>query len=155
MYLSILIFGIVHKLSHYLTKIILNRFKNISTKLKDTIIALSGPLINIIIVIIINKLKINIFTGIIMITANLIIVIFSLIPIYPMSGGQILQIILKTLLGEEKGIDITNKISFVIIILITITASISILYLKDILILLAVVYLWYRYLNKNELKLLK
>ena len=114
MYLSILIFGIVHKLVYYLTKIILNRFKDISTKLKEIIIALSGPLINIIIVIIINKLKINIFTGIIMITANLIIVIFSLIPIYPMSGGQILQVILKTLLGEELGEDITNKISFVI-----------------------------------------
>ena len=148
MYLSILIFGIVHKLSHYLTKIILNRFKNISTKLKDTIIALSGPLINIIIIMIINKLKINIFTGIIMMTANLIIVIFSLIPIYPMDGGKILQIILKTLLGKEKGTDITNKISYVILILITIIASISILYLKDILILLGVLYLWCKYLNK-------
>ena len=148
MYLSILIFGIVHKLAHYITKIILNRLKTVSTKVKEVMVTLSGPLINIIIIMIINKLKINIFTGIIMITANLIIVIFSLIPIYPMSGGQILQVILKILLGEEKGIIITNKISFVIIILITIIASISILYLKDILILLGVLYLWCKYLNK-------
>ena len=148
MYLSILIFGIVHKLSHYLTKIILNRFKDISTKLKEIIIVLSGPLINIIIIMIINNLKINIFTSIIMMTANLIIMMFSLIPIYPMDGGKILQIILKTLLGEEKGTDITNKISFVILILITIIASISILYIKEILILLGVTYLWCKYLNK-------
>ena len=149
MYLSILIFGIVHKLAHYITKIILNRLKTVSTKVKEVMVTLSGPLINIIIIMIIDKLKINIFTGIIMMTANLIIVIFSLIPIYPMDGGKILQIILKTLLGEEKGTNITNKISYVILILITIIASISIIYLENILILLAVVYLWFKYLNKN------
>ena len=140
MYLTILIFGIIHKLTHFIVKRILTKVNNISNQIKEIVNALSGPIMNLIIIIIANSIKIN------------VIIIFSLIPIYPMDGGKILQEILKILFGEERGIKYTQKISFITIILTTIVASISILYIKSILILLAVVYLWYRYLFDKSKK---
>ena len=152
MYLTILIFGIIHKLTHFIVKRILTKVNNISNQIKEIVNALSGPIMNLIIIIIANSIKINVFSGIMIMTSNLLIIIFSLIPIYPMDGGKILQEILKILFGEERGIKYTQKISFITIILTTIVASISILCIKSILILSAVMYLWYRYLFDKSKK---
>ena len=146
----LILFGIIHKLAHFIAKEILKRKKYISLQVQEIIVALAGPLINAIIIIITESLNINIFIGIMIVTANLIIIVFNLIPIYPMDGGKILKSILNILVGEKKGEQWIKKISFAILILITTASSIAILYLKNIFILLGVIYLWYRYLKYSQ-----
>ena len=43
-----------------------------------------------------------------------------------------------------------HKISFFVIIIITIVASISVLYFKNIAIFLAIIYVWYMYLKEEK-----
>ncbi len=172
-YLMVLIFAFVHELGHLLAGIILGmkperieliptglriQFKlkpkdyNVKIKkgnlleLKKIIVAIAGPLTNIIILLIVENLHINIFAQIMIILSNLAIIVYNLIPIYPMDGGRILRGFLHILLGKKKGMEYTHKISSVIIVLITIIATIGIIYLKNIAIFLAITYLWYIYI---------
>ena len=71
--------------------------------LKKLIIAMSGPLVNLICIMFCNNLLI--------IYVNILIFVFNMIPIYPLDGGRILKNILRLLLGKEKALDITYVIS--------------------------------------------
>ena len=159
-YLMLFIFSVIHKVAHIITKILLGKPKpkDYNTKIKKSnilgikriIVAASGPLINIIIILIAGVINFDIFTYLMVIISNLAIVLFNLIPVYPMDGGKILKEILCIALGKKKANEYIHKISFVIIILITIVTSIGILYFKNIVILLAIIYLWYVYLIEEN-----
>lgn len=123
--------------------------------IKREIIALAGPLTNFIIVIIVSILK-NIkpeleqisFFSITTINlqdviyANLLIAIFNLIPIYPLDGGRIIKEILHICIGLGRSEKYTYMISKTMIILLTAISSVVILYIRNISILIIVVYLW-------------
>ena len=51
---------------------------------------------------------------------NILILIFNLIPIYPLDGGRILKCFFVLLLGYENGIKTNRIISYILIILMTI-----------------------------------
>lgn len=174
-YLVLMIFALIHELGHLCAGIILGYrpkeikinplgFKmeleekdesNIGTKeasIKRAIIAIAGPMTNLIIIFIIIFLT-NTILGIQdfkmwnittqdIIYANMLIGIFNLIPIYPLDGGRALKEILYLTIGFKKSYKSTYLISKTTIIFLTVLASIGVLFIHNISIALIVAYLW-------------
>ena len=176
MYIILMIFAIIHELGHLVAGLILKfkpeevkltpvglqiRFKidnreynekikeARSLNIKKAIIALAGPLTNLIIAvvtIIIGYFNANIqntYIYQIIIYANFLIAMFNLIPIYPMDGGRFLNELLKIFIGNKKAYKITYIVSKTILILLTAVASILVLYIHNIAIVIILAYLWY------------
>lgn len=142
-----------------------NDFKNYNKKIKNgnmlalkkAIIAFAGPLVNLIIMaisIIYYKItEISEIAGIsieLLIYSNLLIFIFNMLPIYPLDGGQILKEIVHIKYGLFTAYVITNKISNVVVIILTAFASFAILEYKNIAILIIIAYLWGLVANENK-----
>lgn len=120
--------------------------------IKKLIIALAGPLTNFIITIIFLMANIDFF-GIereLVIYSNILIVIFNLIPIYPLDGGRAIKNILHITVGLQNSYEYTNQISKITICLLTGICSIAILYIKNVAILLILAYLWYLVIVENK-----
>lgn len=125
--------------------------------IKKIIIASAGPLTNIILTvagIIYYKVSNNLFILNIpldlLIYSNILIFIFNLIPIYPLDGGRILRETIHIYKGIYISYIITNKISNIVIIILTVLSSFAILIYKNIAILLIVLYLWILVINENK-----
>ena len=194
-YIVFMLFAIIHELGHVLTGIILGfKPKNIEVLpigisacfymqcddynkkinyanrfvLKKVIISCAGPITNFIIAIIFYFFDFSIFniSREFIIYTNLIIGIFNLIPIYPLDGGRIIKNILHIKIGLKESYKYTKIIANLSIIILTIFSSMAILYLKNISIVLIIIYLWgiviiqnkkyeskmniYKMLEKNE-----
>lgn len=117
--------------------------------LKKAIIAFAGPFVNFIMIIVIiayyqitkNTEMINIPIYL-LIYSNLLILLFNLIPIYPLDGGRILKEILHINYGIYMSYIITNKVSNITVIILTVVSSFAILAYKNIAILIIIAYLW-------------
>ena len=159
LYVLVLVFAIIHELGHLISGVILKlkpkelnimpfgisvTFEDYGYKktleIKKILIAIAGPLINIIIAILVGFLNIEL-KGMIM-YSNVLIALFNLIPIYPLDGGRILKSILRLRISKEKTDNIVHRVSKFTIILITAISSIAILYLKNIAIFFVIMYLW-------------
>ena len=170
-YIVFMLFAIIHELGHVLTGIILGfKPKNIEVLpigisacfymqcddynkkinyanrfvLKKVIISCAGPITNFIIAIIFYFFDFSIFniSREFIIYTNLIIGIFNLIPIYPLDGGRIIKNILHIKIGLKESYKYTKIIANLSIIILTIFSSMAILYLKNISIVLILIYLW-------------
>lgn len=124
--------------------------------IKKIILALGGPIINIICIIItliINEriyIEKNLYENIIY--ANLLIAIFNMLPIYPLDGGRVVKEITHIFLGLRNSYKYTQLISEIILYIITVLSSVLILYYKNIAIFVILVYLWFIvYKNKKEI----
>ena len=125
--------------------------------IKKILIASAGPLTNVIIPILIfvyykvtgNTYIINIPLDLI-IYSNILIFIFNLIPIYPLDGGRILKEIIHIYSGIHQSYIITNKVSNVSAIILTVISSVIILIYKNIAILFIIIYLWILVINENK-----
>ena len=82
---------------------------------------------------------------------NFLIMIFNLLPIYPLDGGRILKGILHIIFGKRKSEKYINIISKVTVIGITAISSILILYVHNISILLIDMYLWYLVIKEDSI----
>lgn len=184
MYLLLIIFTLIHEIGHLLAGFILG-FKakgitiapygiNIVFKInysdynkkickanilavKRIIIALAGPMTNIIIAIIINIFtanNINLsmlgFNNQQMIYANLIIAIFNMLPVYPLDGGRIIKEVIQIFKGLKKSYIYIKDISYICCSIITAASSIIILMYKNILILIMICYLWMLVINIQQ-----
>ena len=117
--------------------------------LKKAIIAFAGPFVNFIMIIVIiayyqitkNTEMINIPIDL-LIYSNLLILLFNLIPIYPLDGGRILKETLHINYGIYMSYIITNKVSNITVIILTVVSSFAILAYKNIAILIIIAYLW-------------
>lgn len=121
--------------------------------IKKLIIALAGPLTNLIITIIFLLFNIKMF-GIereIVIYSNLLIAMFNLIPIYPLDGGRIIKELLHIYLGLGKSYELINFISKITICTLTFISSIVILYIRNIALLIVLGYLWYIVFKENKI----
>lgn len=120
--------------------------------LKKIIIALAGPVTNLLIVgicLILRKYN-DYFWCNEIIYANILIALFNLLPIYPLDGGRCLKSIIHILKGNKQAIEYTNYISNICVILVTMLASIGIYYYKNIAILFIIIYLWTMIIIENK-----
>ena len=79
----------------------------------------------------------------------MLLAIFNLLPIYPLDGGRILQEIVHIKKGKEESYKITNLVSKITVIILTIIESIVILYIHNIAFIIMLIYLWFLVI-KNE-----
>ena len=116
-------------------------------ELKKIIVAVAGPITNLIVILIIAQL--NIDKSLIMIYTNLLIMIFNLLPIYPLDGGRIIKWILHISFGKMKSEEYINNISKIITLTIIAASSVLILYVHNISIFLIDMYLLYLVIKED------
>ncbi len=114
---------------------------------KKIIVALAGPLTNLICILTIvllekNFAQNNIYKYEYIIYANILIAIFNLLPIYPLDGGKILQETLHIFIGLRKSYLVTQNATWIMVAILTAFTSILILIYKNIILLFAISYLW-------------
>lgn len=120
-------------------------------EIKKIVVALAGPITNFIIILITDNLNLNLIKSMLIIYTNFLIMIFNLLPIYPLDGGRLLKGILHIILGKRKSEKYINTISKITVIIITAISSILILYIQNISIFLIDMYLGYLVI-KEDLK---
>lgn len=108
--------------------------------LKNIAIALAGPLLTLIFIIIF--LNINIVFRKEIIYSNILILILNLLPIYPLDGGRVVNGIIQLRVGKEKASVMVDKVTYITIVLMTIASSIAVYYFKNIAIFLICIFLW-------------
>lgn len=176
-YATIMIFCIIHELGHLLAGLLLGMKPNkieimpfglsvsfkLHTKdynkkilkanlleLKKIIVAVAGPITNLILILIFVFTNINIISKEVAIYANILIMVFNLLPIYPLDGGRILKGIVHIIHGGKTAKIITNKVANVVILIVTMVSSIGIFYFENIAILLIVMFLWWIVIKENK-----
>lgn len=175
-YVIIIVFAIIHELGHLMAGLIMGMKPekielmpygiSISFKLKPKdynkkilkanlleikkiLVAIAGPFTNLLIIIFATHLKIELFSNLIIIYANLLLILFNLVPIYPLDGGRILKGILHINFGIKKSEFYTNIISKITVAIITMLSSVLILYIHNIAITLIDMYLWYLVIKED------
>lgn len=176
-YAMIMFFAMIHECGHFLAGIILGmKIEKIEIKpfgfsisfklkpkdynkkikkgnrleIKKIIVALAGPLTNVIIICITKSLKINIVEEIIIIYTNLLLILFNILPVYPLDGGRMLKGVLHIHYGKQKANQYINAISFYTLVILTAIASIAILYLRNVAIVIGIGILWILFLKENK-----
>ena len=178
-YSVLMLFAVLHELGHMIAGIILgfkpnsieimpvglsigfeSKVDNYNKKIKNgtlltlkkIIIAASGPVTNLIFIVLFSFFDFHFFNidRVLIIYSNILIAIFNLIPIYPLDGGRIVKGILHITFGRKEAYEYTNKISNVCISLLTAVSSIVILYWRNVAILLILGYLWYLVIVENK-----
>lgn len=177
LYLLIMLFAMFHELAHLFIGILLNFkpeeieimpfgfwmslkpniedykkhiLKSSLIELKYIFISAAGPVLNLIFVIIFGKYSNSFEFRQTAIYSNLLLFILNLIPIYPLDGGRIFQSILRIFIGKKHADLSMNIIANISIIILTIAGSVAILYLKNIAILLILMYLWELIIRENK-----
>ena len=175
-YVVIMVFAIIHELGHLVAGLALGMIlesiklmpyglsisfklipkdynKKIGTgnllEIKKIIVATAGPLTNFFIILIIFNLKIDLISNLIIVYANLLIIIFNLLPIYPLDGGRILKGILHIIVGKKESEKYINNISFISLVILTFIGSIGIYCLKNIAIFYIIIFLWLLYVKED------
>lgn len=132
--------------SHKTKKLNFVKFKESNKdNIKKIIILFMGPISNLIIASVFAILEMPVLVYI-----NIIIVIFNLLPISPLDGGQILNRILRIIFGNKEAYTITNSLNTIIMSVITAISSILILYLKNISIVIILIFMWYLVFKENQ-----
>ncbi len=177
-YIIMLIFAIIHEVGHLIVGMILGmKVKkieiiplgaNIQFKLniddynekilkgnvlvlKKIFVALGGPLTNVF-VIILSSIFMD-TTSVIqnsIIYANLLLLIFNLIPIYPLDGSRIIKGILHLKYGKQKADQILNILSWIMIILITIYFMLVFFVYYNVSYILIIIFLWFVHIIENK-----
>ena len=175
-YATIMIFALIHELGHLAVGLIMGmkpekielmpfgfsvsfkiNVKEYNKKIKKgnmfeikkILVAVAGPITNLAIIILTICLNLNIITSFLIIYTNFLIMIFNLLPIYPLDGGRILKGILSINFGKRKAEKYINCISKVTIIVIITLSSILILYVHNIAIFLINIYLLYLVIKED------
>ncbi|MBQ9298554.1 MAG: site-2 protease family protein [Clostridia bacterium] len=131
--------------------------RNKEFELKKMLIAIAGPATNLIIILIVIlfNLPIDNLTKEILIYANILIIAFNMLPIFPLDGGRIVRSALYIMKGRKISEDVTNKIANIGAIILTFAGSIAIYYFKNIAILFMLMYLWALVIKENKRYFLK
>lgn len=168
-YSIMLAFAVIHELSHLIVGVMLGfkpegielnpvglslafkpnyddynlKIKNANVfEIKKIIVALAGPLMNLVIAITIGFISNPSILANYIFYANLLIALFNLLPIYPLDGGRIFKGILHIFCGKWKAKKLINEISFISTVVLTAISSIGVFYYKNIAIVAIIAYLW-------------
>lgn len=121
---------------------------------KKIITYLAGPISNIILAIIFigisNKYNTNDEIIAYSIYTNILLGIFNLLPILPLDGGKILKEILKKIYGNKKSYSLISFIGKVTLAILTLLYSVFILKLKNIGVVVILMYLWYLKIKEDK-----
>lgn len=179
-YAMIMLFAIIHELGHLIAGILLGMKPekieikvfgvsisfdvkkedyNIKIKkgnlleVKKIFVALAGPLTNVFIMIIFisNIFDISYYDKILIIFSNMTLILFNILPIYPLDGGRILKGIFYILKGKYKAEEYIYHISYITLIILTAISSITLLYFKNIAIFIAIIFLWGLQIKENAI----
>lgn len=167
-YLTVMFFSIIHELGHIVMGLILKMklekieimpcglsvsFKvnsnDINHKIKKILVALAGPIVSLCLAILYTYKQPSISNQNV-IYSNILIMLFNLIPIYPLDGGRIIKGMLDIQFGSIQSIYLINKISNITIIILTFISSIAVYYYKNISIFLICIFLWGLILRENK-----
>ena len=168
-YMLVMLFALIHELGHLLAGLLLKlkpekieiipvgvsiafglKTEDFNHKIgkanlleiKKILIAIAGPLTNTIIMWIALKLQINIIQKITIIYVNILIIMFNLLPIYPLDGGRILRGILNICVGKRKSNKYMNGISMIVTACVTALALVAMWYSRNMAWVFITIYLW-------------
>lgn len=152
-YLIIMFFCVIHELGHILTGVILKmkpekieimpfgltasfyeNFNDKNYKIKEIIVVLAGPITSLALASLCKTPEV--------VYSNVIILLLNIIPIYPLDGGRIVKGILQIKLGVIETENLTNKISYITMIVLTVVSSIGVYYYKNFAIFMICIFLW-------------
>ena len=168
-YLIVMFFCFMHEIAHMILGIIFKMkpnkleinpfgfsisFNNESTKIKEVFVAFAGPVMSIVLAILCQHIKFRYITSEETVYSNILIFLFNMLPIYPLDGGRIIKVLLHIKNGEIKAEKISNKISYITIILVTIFCSITVYYFQNFAIFLICIFLWRMVLKEKNGKTL-
>ena len=168
-YAWLMLFALLHELAHMIAGLCLKlkpktlaiepfgigiEFEDFeNTEKNKIIIAMAGPILNLIIAIIFTF--INIKHQNLIININILLAICNLLPIYALDGRRILKSIIRIKYEKQKAEDIVNRISNFLMITMTFSAGILILIYHNIGLFLIIIYLWIIIIRENKRYLLK
>ena len=164
-YIVLYTFAAIHEIGHILMGIVLGLklermnigpmgfciiFKQGKVKWQtELLVTIAGPITNFIIATIFF-LFIQILKKEAIIYANLILGFFNMLPVLPLDGGRALMAILKKFYKEDAAEEIVLKISNIAMTLLTVTACVGTLCLKNVAIPVVTIYLWVIASNENK-----
>ena len=176
-YLTIIFFCITHELGHLLTGLALNLKPEsieimpygLSAKLKinpsdlnkkirkgnflevkKIIVSLAGPIVSFLLVIIFAYIDPIYITKQDAVYSNILILIFNLIPLYPLDGGRIVKSILHIIYGNKFAKKVVYIMSNIIMVILSFIFSIAVFYFQNIAYFLICVLLWCITLEENK-----
>lgn len=166
-------FSLIHEIGHIVTALILkikpekieimpfglsvSFYKNVNDKnfnIKELFVALAGPLTSLILAIVFSKSNLRYITIQEAVYSNILILLFNLIPIYPLDGGRIIKYLLLKNIGMLRTENLVRKISKITIIMLTIVCSIAVYYYQNFAIFLICIFLWIIVLQEKNDKTL-
>ena len=177
-YVLMMIFALIHEFGHLIAGILLKMkpkkleiiltgvsisfktdIKDINKKIgkgnmlniKKLIVAIAGPLTNILIIAIVLKMPLNMIKQLNIIYANLVILIFNLIPIYPLDGGRIIKELLNIKFGRKKSIRYMDILSILDTIILSIIGVMITMLNNNIAIIIIILYIWILVLKEHKI----
>jgi len=115
-------------------------------KIKELFVTLAGPITSLALAILCTKQE-NIYS-------NLLILLFNLLPLYPLDGGRIIKTLLDMKLDEIQSNELISKISKTTLVILTVISSIAVYYYKNIAIFLTCIFLWFLVIQEKNDKTL-